>query len=91
MQVHQLDITPSQLCLRLPMVVRHCITQDSPLATWRSGPSGVGGDASSEIVVVVSPSEVSHVLGSYSIASTFKHSCAVHYPCARTNRKIMIG
>ena len=52
--MHQLDITPSQLCLRLPMVVRHRITQDSPLATWRSGPSGVGADASSEVVVVVS-------------------------------------
>ncbi len=52
--MHQLDITPSQLCLRLPMVIRHRITQDSPLATWRSGPSGVGADASSEIVVVVS-------------------------------------
>ena len=53
-QMHQLDITPSQLCLRLPLVVRHRITQDSPLATWRSGPSGVGADASSEIAVVVS-------------------------------------
>ena len=49
-----LDITPSKLCLRLPMVVRHRITQDSPLASWRSGPAGVGGDASSEIVIVVS-------------------------------------
>ena len=57
--MHQLDITPSQLCLRLPVVVRHRITQDSPLATWRSGPSGVGADASSEIVVVVS---VPHVI-----------------------------
>ncbi len=60
--MHQLDITPSQLCLRLPMVVRHRITQDSPLATWRSGPSGVGADASSEIVVVVSFSFVPGIM-----------------------------
>ena len=53
LQVHQLDATPSQLCLRLPMVVRHTITPESPLASWRSGPSGIGADASSEIVVVV--------------------------------------
>ena len=53
LQVHQLEATPSQLCLRLPMVVRHTITSESALASWRSGPSGIGADASSEIVVVV--------------------------------------
>ena len=51
--MHQLEATPSQLCLRLPMVVRHTITPESALASWRSGPSGIGADASSEIVVVV--------------------------------------
>ena len=54
MQVHQLEAVPSQLCLRLPVVVRHTITPNSPLAPWRSSPAGVGVDASSEIVVVVS-------------------------------------
>ena len=51
--MHQLDIQPRQLCLRLPMTVRHVIDAASPLSPWRHGPSGIGGDASSEIVVVV--------------------------------------
>ena len=35
------------------MVVRHTITPESALASWRSGPSGIGADASSEVAVVV--------------------------------------
>ena len=53
-QVHQLEVRPERLVLRLPMVVRHTITEDSPLASWRSGQAGIAADASSEIVVVVS-------------------------------------
>lgn len=41
--------------LRLPMVVRHTISEDSPLANWRSGQAGMAADASSEIAVVASP------------------------------------
>jgi hypothetical protein len=52
-QVHQLEVAPRQLCLRLPVTVRHVIDAGSPLAHWRQGPAGIGADASSEIVVVV--------------------------------------
>ena len=51
--MRQLAVQPAQLCLRLPMTVRHVIDAASPLAAWRQGPSGIGADASSEIVVVV--------------------------------------
>lgn len=54
-QVHQLEVSPARLVLRLPMVVRHTITEASPLANWRTGQAGIAADASSEIVVVVSP------------------------------------
>ncbi|BDA50813.1 probable inward rectifier potassium channel 2 [Coccomyxa sp. Obi] len=52
-EVHQLEVKPERLVLRLPMVVRHAITEESPLANWRSGQAGIAADASSEIVVVV--------------------------------------
>lgn len=45
-----------RLLLRLPVVVRHLVDDDSPLSRWQSGPSGIGEDADSEIIVVVSPS-----------------------------------
>lgn len=53
-QVHQLEVTPARLLLRLPMTVRHIITESSPLSNWRSGQAGIAADASSEIIVVVS-------------------------------------
>jgi hypothetical protein len=52
-QVHQLSVMPTELCLRLPVVVRHTITDDSPLASWRGGQASLAADANSEIVAVV--------------------------------------
>ncbi|EIE26204.1 E set domain-containing protein [Coccomyxa subellipsoidea C-169] len=52
-EVHQLEVTPARLLLRLPMTVRHIITESSPLSNWRSGQAGIAADASSEIIVVV--------------------------------------
>jgi len=42
-----------RLLLRLPLLVSHRITEDSPLRAWRSGMAALAADASSEIVVVV--------------------------------------
>ena len=57
-QVKELDLGYStgrdRLLLRLPVVVRHLVDDDSPLSRWQSGPSGIGEDADSEIIVVVS-------------------------------------
>lgn len=39
--------------LRLPVIVRHIITPDSPLASWRAGPAGLSADADAEIYVAV--------------------------------------
>lgn len=41
-----------RLLLWLPVICKHVITDDSPLASWRK-PSGVMADADSCIVVVV--------------------------------------
>lgn len=43
-----------RLLLWLPVICKHVITDDSPLASWRK-PSGVMADADSCIVVVVRP------------------------------------
>lgn len=46
-----------RLLLWLPVICKHVITEDSPLANWIK-PSGVMADADSSIVVVVrSPAE----------------------------------
>ena len=42
------------LCLWLPMIGRHVITENSPLAAWAT-PTGFTADADSHIVVVVWP------------------------------------
>ncbi len=54
-RAQELDIgSSSRLCLRLPVVCSHAIVPGSPLAQWAS-PSGILGDADSEIVVMVTP------------------------------------
>lgn len=52
-EMHELAISGSdRLCLRLPVIVSHSIMEDSPLFYWAE-PSGILGDADSEIVVMV--------------------------------------
>lgn len=75
-QVKELDLGYStgrdRLLLRLPVVVRHLVDDDSPLSRWQSGPSGIGEDADSEIIVVVSRFRACHE-ASCSQANYVKH------------------
>ncbi|KAK9807434.1 hypothetical protein WJX73_006651 [Symbiochloris irregularis] len=42
-----------RLMLRLPVIVRHIIDADSPLASWHNGTSALAADADTEIYVAV--------------------------------------
>lgn len=52
-QAQELDVGRQRLLLRLPVLVSHRITEDSPLRAWRAGLAALAADANSEIVVVV--------------------------------------
>ena len=56
LQVKELDLGyisgHDRLLLRLPVMVRHHLTPDSPVAKWAT-PTGLAEDADSEIVIVV--------------------------------------
>lgn len=62
-EVQQLEVGyetgEDRLCLWLPMIGRHLITEASPLASWIT-PTGFMADADSHIVVVVGLSLPQH-------------------------------
>lgn len=48
------NVGRDRLLLRLPVIVRHVIGENSPVSRWQKGSTAIAEDADSEIVVVVS-------------------------------------